>query len=155
MDRNTLINFYMENAGWSRERAEAAADDSLEMSDRFLPQLNKVCTPKQLREFNDAAVERDYNRAVTDEFFASLDPDGTELCTMALYHNHKHMELCEPHIRTQWMCKIAGQEEPKSVFIDMPPEMYMDLDEWDPDEKQVKPAGWRAGEPRDLPPLSA
>lgn len=151
MDRDEVIRFYMEK-GLSAEEAAERADQDVEAINRFLPNLHKVGTAKDIKRLNAIAVEREYNRAVTDEFLKKLDPDGWNMCTQPLLHTWKHFEPCEAHVRGLWLCKLRFEKKPVEVFIDMDAGYYMSLPEYDPETKVITknpaPPGWG-----DLPPL--
>lgn len=151
MDREEMIRFYVEQ-GLSPEEAEQRAERDIEEINRFLPNLHKVASAKDIKRMNAVAVEREYNRAVTDEFLRKLDPDAWNVCTKPFLHTWKHFEPCEAHVRALWLCKLRFQKEPEEVFIDMDAGMYMALPEYDPETKVITknpiPPGW--GE---LPPL--
>lgn len=150
--REGLLRFYMEQ-GLSQEEAEARVEADVESANRFLPELRKVATAKDLKKLNAIAVERGYNRAAADDFLKRLDPEGWNFCTVPFLHQHKMGVPCEPHVRGRWLCKMRFEDEPQAVFIDMDAGMYMGLPEYDPDTQTITknpaPPGWA-----DLPPLT-
>ena len=53
------------------------------------------------------------NRSVyEDKFMQAVDPQGTHVLGFQLPHNDVEM-------RTQWMCKMRGVEEPVSIWLDV------------------------------------
>lgn len=82
-----------------------------------------VASARELAEINRVAVERGYNRAVTDEFIELLDPEGHNVSGLMFSHDHKGGQACEPHWRINWYCSVKGSDEPVSVIIDTDPDL--------------------------------
>ena len=88
-----------------------------------------------LAELNQRAVAAGYNRALTDEFIATLDPDGIHLVHWALPHEHAQGVRVEPHWRLMLFAKTAGQDadHPAEVILDVSDADYRALPEVDSD----------------------
>jgi hypothetical protein len=88
-----------------------------------------------LAELNQRAVAANYNRALTDEFIATLDPDGINLIHWVMPHEHAQGVKVEPHWRARLFAKIADQdkEHPAEVWLDISDADYRALPEVDSD----------------------
>ena len=78
-----------------------------------------------LAELNQRAVKANYNRALTDEFIAKLDPDGVHLVTMVMPHEHAQGVRVEPHYRCQVFAKTIDRD------ADHPAEVWLDISDGD------------------------
>jgi len=53
------------------------------------------------------------NRAVYEKkFLQAVDPSGTHIMVFQMIHN-------EDEMRTQWLCKMRGSEDPASIWLDV------------------------------------
>ena len=53
------------------------------------------------------------NRSVYEkEFKAALNPAGIHVLSMQMLHN-------DSELRTLWLCKMTGQEEPAEIWLDV------------------------------------
>lgn len=83
--------------------------------------------------FEDLAYDADKrqrNRRVTQALLDALDPNGYHVVTLATMHN-------DVEVRTQWLVKLAGQDEPATVWLDMSFDNYHALPEITTEDGQV------------------
>lgn len=78
----------------------------------------RVINSDDLVALNGKAVKYRLNRAVTDEFLTTLDPEGNHICSLILWgHNldsAKHL-----HHRMMVLCKVKDSDRPETVIIDI------------------------------------
>lgn len=82
------------------------------------PRTLTVMSTAELSELNSIARERGYNRQLSDELIASLDPAGTHVVGVTLLHEHAAGVPVAPHVRAHVYCKVAKTWDPVPVFID-------------------------------------
>lgn len=70
------------------------------------------------------AAEADYNRRLSDEILAALDPDGQSLLAGMMIHKHAAGVPVEPHVRAIAYLKLTGKDEPVRAVMDIP------MDRW-------------------------
>jgi hypothetical protein len=85
----------------------------------------KVLDTPTLIKANRKAVELEQNRSVTDEFLALLDPDGTHVIGFHMDHVNFYGT---PGIRCNIHCKMKGEMEAQSVWIDVTHEEFNGFD---------------------------
>jgi hypothetical protein len=86
----------------------------------------RYLTGEQLREAARQAVKRDYNRQLDQSFVRSLPREQRYPIVFSMLHEHSHGHLVEPHVR----CQIVTDAEGHTVMLDIPLEMYQQLDSW-------------------------
>ena len=72
----------------------------------------RTVSTQDLTTLNNNAITKGYNRAVTDEAIAKLDPNGTHVVAYAFIHNGDHY-------RVHFYTKFLGKEEPVGLWIDV------------------------------------
>jgi hypothetical protein len=77
-----------------------------------------MTTTKTYTVTNTDVIERlnikaaNKNRSLKPSFVRSLDPDGTHVLVFSMVHN-------DVEIRTRWMFKVQGSDEPVQAWLDM------------------------------------
>lgn len=65
---------------------------------------------EQLKELNDDAIYREYNRSLTEDIFENIDTSIPIEQILSFPHAHKQGKPCEEHVRTMWKLKLkTGQ----------------------------------------------
>jgi len=83
----------------------------------------RVLNTQDLRDINDEAVKRGYNRSLTDRFFTDVDPDGHHVVSVDALHEHAGGVRVEPHRRWSVMDKMRNNGSPVNVQVDVAPGM--------------------------------
>jgi hypothetical protein len=82
----------------------------------------KVLDTPTLIKANKNAVRLEQNRSVTDEFLDMLDPEGTHVIGFNMDHVNFYGT---PGIRCNIHCKLKGEKEVASVWIDVTHEEFL------------------------------
>lgn len=72
----------------------------------------KILTTPDLIELNKRAVKANRNRALIDEVYELLDPEGTHVVTFSMIHN-------DVEIRVRMLMKYKDTMEPIEGWLDM------------------------------------
>lgn len=98
--------------------------------------MTQVLSTDQLRWLNDEAVRKHANRALNDEFWSAVDPDGVHVVSLSLPYGQNSSGPC---LRVMILCKmlpgqgtVTHEDLPMShVVIDVD---YTTLDELRPSD---------------------
>ena len=85
----------------------------------------KIVSTSQLRRLNALSMAADYNRNISNEGIAALDPAGQHVMRVVMTHHHAAGVPVEPHYRLFVLMKLVGSNEPAPVTLDIP------MDVWD------------------------
>jgi hypothetical protein len=80
----------------------------------------KIAKTDQLARINHRANELQLNRALSEYGCENLDPDGIHVMWFSMIHNDDHMRTC-------WLLKMRGTNEPVNGDIDMTFDDYESL----------------------------
>ncbi len=83
-------------------------------------------TTTELWVFNQHALHQQYNRAVRDDLWQAIDPNGRHILSNTLEHQHKAGQPCETHNRTIWLVQMLNKI-PRSISIDVPKRVFIDF----------------------------
>lgn len=87
----------------------------------------KLADSETLRLLNRTSIRKGYDRNLTDEFFARLDPQGAHVLSVLMVHEHARMRPVPPHYRCQVLAKYRGRTQPVFVILDIPFESFDSL----------------------------
>lgn len=79
--------------------------------------MTKVMDTDSLRLINDLAIKGEKNRALTDEFFEHVDPEGIHVEGFTMVHNDVEM-------RMMILAKMQNTLTPHEVWIDVDFDVY-------------------------------
>jgi hypothetical protein len=83
----------------------------------------KIITSKVLTDVNTQSKNYQFNRTLSDEFIAHLDPAGLNVLNIALFsHNDDHAQI--RHHRCRLYAKFENSLEPVEVFLDIAIDTY-------------------------------
>lgn len=96
------------------------------------PRIRELDTPT-LRRLNEAADKKGYNRVMTDEAMASLDPTGRHIISFSMPHEHAAGIKVAPHRRAMVLMKFTDREasEPVEGMLDMEIDEFNALPEYE------------------------
>lgn len=78
----------------------------------------KVANTEDIRLLNKTAIKCKFNRALSDDAIAALDPEGNHVLVMMLY-GHNMDSARELHHRTRAILKVPGTMEPITAMLDV------------------------------------
>lgn len=87
----------------------------------------KVFDTETLAKANRMAIERHYNRSLTDEFFEKADPKGIHVIHISMIHEHAEGKPVAPHMRCGIYAKLLDKMEPTEVWLDVDMDTYESL----------------------------
>lgn len=85
------------------------------MSPELQASETRVISGLDLVKANRHAIQHKFDRTLTGMFVDKLDLEGTNVINFHLLHEHGTV-VC---IRCQILCKMTGETEPASAWIDM------------------------------------
>lgn len=80
---------------------------------------SRLAKPQDLKRLNDAAEAAGYNRQISTKAINSLDPEGFNIVTPVLYHEHAGGVKVDPHMRCSVLMKFKGKSDPERVYLDV------------------------------------
>lgn len=89
-----------------------------------MPTTAKVVTAPMLDALNRTAAKKHYNRQITDEAIASLDPNGFHIIDPVMIHEHAGGEPVAPHLRCTVLMKFKDSQEPQYTTLDIPFDVF-------------------------------
>ena len=100
----------------------------------------KVATATQLRSLNNRADKRNYNRVLSNAAMKNLDPDGFNILSAFMVHEHAAGVLVAPHQRCQVWLKMKGQDKPVMGWLDVLTDDYDSLEDAQAVERKLEEA---------------
>ena len=88
----------------------------------------RTITKDQLVSIAAVAEAREYNRQLSMQGLRDVDPVYVGLVSPVLIHEHAQGIKVEPHWRCDCLLKFKGDEEPISVMLDIPMDMFEELE---------------------------
>lgn len=86
----------------------------------------RVINSDDLVALNGKGVKYRLNRTVTDEFLATLDPEGNHICSLILWgHNLDSARYL--HHRMMVLCKVKDSDDPERIILDIMDEDWKHL----------------------------
>lgn len=74
------------------------------------------------------STRREYNRQLDlDLVLEQVDPDGIHIVQDFLLHEHRHGEVCEPHLRCRVLIKVNDTFVPIEGWLDIEIEQFSSL----------------------------
>ena len=83
-------------------------------------------TIDQLQKLNTLAIERGYNRSLSDELFEDACAETKATMLLDFPHAYKSGEPCEMHYRTMWKVKLKNGSW-ATVQMDIEESVYLAL----------------------------
>ena len=76
---------------------------------------------------NDKETGTPRNRSIdVEKLGAVIDPDGIHVCTFSFVHSHVGGAKVDPHLRTQWLVKLKGTDDPITLWLDVDADPFLE-----------------------------